>query len=234
MDDTRQRIVAAAAAILAEKGRDCVTTRAVSAKAGVQDPAIYRLFGDKRGLLDAVTVYGFEQYMKDKAALPVTDDPVENLRAGWDLHIQFGLANPALYSLIYGDPRPGATSPAAEVAIAVLHQHIHDIAAAGLLSISEERAAQLVHAAGSGTTLALLAQPESQRDMAASTLAREAVIAAITTDKKARETSDVTVAAIALRANLTETSALTTTESALMRDWLDRVIAENHHRKDSR
>ncbi|WP_338419811.1 TetR family transcriptional regulator [Streptomyces klenkii] len=31
-----------------------MTTRAVAAAAGVQAPAIYRLFGDKDGLLEAV------------------------------------------------------------------------------------------------------------------------------------------------------------------------------------
>lgn len=226
MDATRERIVAAAAAILAENGRDGVTTRAVSARAGVQDPAIYRLFGDKRGLLDAVTAYGFEQYMHDKLELPLTDDPVENLRAGWDLHVDFGLANPALYTLIYGDPQPAKTSAAAEAAVAVLQHHIHAIAAAGRLVVSEARAAQLVHAAGSGTTLALLAQPAEQRDLAVSALAREATLAAITTAPPPRVLSDVTTAAVALRANITHTTALTTSEIALLRDWLDRVIAD--------
>ncbi|MGC5311828.1 helix-turn-helix domain-containing protein [Micromonospora zamorensis] len=42
---TRDRIVEAAGRLLAESGRDAVTTRVVSAAAGVQPPAIYRLFG---------------------------------------------------------------------------------------------------------------------------------------------------------------------------------------------
>jgi AcrR family transcriptional regulator len=37
-------------------GRRAVTTRAVAAGAGVQAPTIYRLFGDKDGLLDALAV----------------------------------------------------------------------------------------------------------------------------------------------------------------------------------
>ena len=110
---TRDRIVAAAAALLAAGGREGVSTRAVSAAAGVQAPAIYRLFGDKQGLLDAVAAHGFTSYLDDKTDLKPGDDPVGDLRAGWDLHIGFGLANPALYSLMYGEPRPGASSPAA-------------------------------------------------------------------------------------------------------------------------
>src|SRR5258706_130799 len=78
---TRDRIVAAAAALLTEGGREAVSTRAVSAAAGVQAPAIYRIFGDKQGLLDAVASHGFATYLAGKAALPHSDDPVEDLRA---------------------------------------------------------------------------------------------------------------------------------------------------------
>ncbi|NED93539.1 helix-turn-helix transcriptional regulator, partial [Streptomyces sp. SID11233] len=47
MEGLRERIVAAATELLEESGREAVTTRAVAARAGVQAPAIYRLFGDK-------------------------------------------------------------------------------------------------------------------------------------------------------------------------------------------
>ena len=108
-DETRERIVATAAELLARGGREAVTTRAVATAAGVQPPTIYRLFGDKVGLLDAVAEHGFQAYLADKGAGP-SADPVEDLRAGWDLHVGFGLANPGLYALMYGDPRPGAAS----------------------------------------------------------------------------------------------------------------------------
>src|SRR4051794_36006940 len=50
----RDRILQAAARLLAEGGREAVSTRAVSRAAGVQAPTIYRQFGDMQGLLDAV------------------------------------------------------------------------------------------------------------------------------------------------------------------------------------
>ena len=49
-----ERMVRAAADLLQSGGIDAVSTRAVAAAAGVQPPAIYRQFGDKDGLLDAV------------------------------------------------------------------------------------------------------------------------------------------------------------------------------------
>jgi len=222
-DDRRERILAAAAELLAHGGREAVSTRAASAAAGVQAPTIYRLFGDKQGLLDAMATHGFATYLASKNDVQPSADPVEDLRAGWDLHVGFGLANPALYSLMYGEPRPGQVPPAARRAAEVLAQHVRRIAEAGRLRVGEERAAQLIHAAGSGTTLTLIALPPDRRDPALSELAREAVIAAITTDAPAHVAPGPVGAAAALRAVLPQTDALTGPERALLHEWLDRV-----------
>jgi AcrR family transcriptional regulator len=232
----RARILAATAELLTEGGREAVSTRAVGAAAGVQAPTIYRLFGDKQGLLDAVATEGFAAYLKDKTGLAPTADPVADLRTGWDLHVDFGLANPALYLLMYAEPRPGATPPPAAVAGAeILAAHIRRVAEAGRLKVGEERAAQLVHAAGSGTTISLIALPEDRRDPELSTLAREAVIAAITTDAPVTETPGPVTAAVALRAVLPQTTALTDGEQRLLGEWLDRIAREDRpHRRPER
>jgi len=222
-DSHRARIITAAARLLAESGREAVSTRAVSAAAGVQAPTIYRLFGDKQGLLDAVAAHGFAAYLNEKTDLTPSGDPVEDLRTGWDLNIGFGLANPALYALMYGEPRPDATPPAALAAAEVLAAHIHRIAEAGRLRVDEERAAQLVHAVGGGTALALIATPEDRRDLTVSDLAREAVIAAIITDAPALAVPGPAGAAVALRAVLPQTSALSANERSLLKEWLDRI-----------
>jgi AcrR family transcriptional regulator len=82
-DETRARIVAAAAGLIAAGGRDAATTRAVAAAARVQAPTIYRLFGDKRGLLDAVAEYEMAAYMAEKARRAPHPDPLQDLRDGW-------------------------------------------------------------------------------------------------------------------------------------------------------
>ena len=223
-DRPRERILAAAAELLAQGGRDAVSTRAVSAAAGVQAPTIYRLFGDMQGLLDAVATHGFTAYLSSKTGLEPTADPVQDLRAGWDLHVGFGLAQPALYVLMYGEPRPGAApTPAAAAAAEVLATHIRRIAEAGRLRVSEERAAQLVHAAGFGITITLIAMPADHRDPALSDIAREAVIAAITTDVPIAAAPGPVSAAAALRAVLPQTTALTSQERGLLQEWLDRI-----------
>ncbi|MFC4627443.1 TetR/AcrR family transcriptional regulator [Promicromonospora alba] len=222
-DRHRARIITAAARLLAESGREAVSTRAVSAAAGVQAPTIYRLFGDKQGLLDAVAADGFAAYLDEKADLKPSGDPVEDLRAAWDLNIGFGLANPALYALMYGEPRPDASPPAALAVGEVLAARIHRIAAVGRLRVDEERAAQLVHAVGGGTVLMLIATPEDRRDLTVSDLAREAVIAAIITDAPAPAAPGPAGAAVALRAVLPQTSALSANERSLLTEWLDRI-----------
>jgi AcrR family transcriptional regulator len=189
----------------------------VSAKAGVQAPTIYRLFGDKSGLLDAVAEHGFAAYLQEKGAPEPARDPVEDLRAGWDLHVGFGLANPALYTLMFGDPR--APSPAARAALAVLHDRIRRIAVAGRLQVGEERAANLVQAVGQGTVLRLLARP----DPGLSDAAFDTVVRAITTDAPAVQSPGPAAAATALRATLDDAGALTPGERRLLGEWLDRL-----------
>ena len=219
----RSRIVAAAARLLESGGEDAVSTRAVSAAAGVQGPTIYRLFGDKAGLLDAVTTDGFERYLAEKTVREETDDPVADLRTGWDLHVGLALERPALYTLMYARPKGAGQSPAARAAFAVLAALVRRIAAAGRLRVGEDRAVGLVHAAGSGVALSLIAVPVRERDLGLSDAAREAVIAAITTDAAEAPAAGPVAAAVSLRAALDDVDVLTRAERGLLAEWLGKV-----------
>jgi AcrR family transcriptional regulator len=221
--DTRDRILEAAAALLVAEGRDGLSTRAVSAAAGVQPPALYRLFGDKDGLLDAVAAYGFDEYLTSKRELGSTGDAVEDLRRGWDLHVEFGLSRPEFYVLMYGDARPGRTSPAAREAEAMLRSIIERVAEAGRLRVSVERAARLVHATGMGVVLNLIATPEKERDAELSTTARETVLSRILTGPEEPAGSNLPERAIALRAGLDGAAVLSEAERVLLAEWLDRI-----------
>ena len=224
--DPRTRILGAALKLLAKEGRDALTTRAVAEAAGVQPPVLYRLFGDKQGLLDAAAEYGFSAYLLQKQARGSIDDPIEALRSGWDLHIEFGLNNPALYLLMYADPRPERKSPAAAAAFRRLCEHISRVAAAGKLRVNEERAAHLFHAAASGMLLTLLAMPHAARDMTLSILGREAALTAITSEVPVSTKAGSSEAAIALRALLSNSAPLSAGERALLLELLDRLAAQ--------
>ena len=224
---TRDRIVRAAAGLLVEGGREAVTTRAVAAAAGVQAPTIYRQFGDMRGLLDEVASFGFSRYLRDKTARERAEDPVEDLRRGWDMHVEFGLENPGFYTLMYGDPRPGVEPTAAREASEILHGLVQRVAEAGRLRVDVESAVHMSHAAGVGVTLTLIGTRPEERDPAVSGATREAILAAVTTDA-APDTATghdrVPGRAVALKAALPETPAgFTPPESDLLSEWLDRL-----------
>ena len=225
-DDTRARIVAAAISLLNREGRDSVTSRAVADAAGIQAPTIYRLFGDMSGLLDAVAEHGFSTYLEEKKLHSLGDDPVAYLRAGWSLHINFGLSHPALYKLMYCDPQPGVRSPAAARSHRILSEHIHRVAVAGRLRVSEERATDLFHSSACGIVLTLLAMPEAGRDMGIAEITRESILAAITTEVPLMKARGSAAAAISLRAVLDEAASLTQGERMLIGEWLDRLANE--------
>src|SRR5438445_2948743 len=108
--DARARIVRAAAELLATGGRNAVTTRAVSAAAGVQPPTIYRHFGDMQGLLGVVARETLAIHVREQAIRALTSDPVEDLRRGWDLHLAFNLAHPDAFALKYNAPSAAASA----------------------------------------------------------------------------------------------------------------------------
>ncbi|MFI7410194.1 TetR/AcrR family transcriptional regulator [Streptomyces sp. NPDC049627] len=222
---TRQRVIEAAVELLTRGGRDAVTTRAVADEAGLQPPAIYRLFGDKEGLLDAVAEHGFTAFLAGKHVDPDPPDPVEDLRTGWGVAVEFGLANPALYTLMYSEPTK-ATSAAFKAGMEILMGRIRRLAAGGWLRVNEELAAQIVHATARGAVLTWLSLPEGRRDPALLTTLREAMVAAVTHQQPAVQDPGPAGAARALHAALTEQTTLSSAEQYLLREWLDRLAAD--------
>ena len=220
----RERIVEAAAGLLRDHGVAATTTRAVAAAAGVQSPAIYRLFGDKDGLLDAAVEHVLATYVAGKDLATESEDPVADLRRGWDAHIDFGLANPGMTSLL-ADPRRSARSPAFARGADVLRARVRRVAAAGRLRVSEEHAVTLLQAVATGTLLSLLGRPPEDRDRALADAAYAAVAGQVLTDAPAFATAGTVAAAVALRGGVDELNALRASEQALLADWLDRVIA---------
>ncbi|NKQ51436.1 TetR/AcrR family transcriptional regulator [Amycolatopsis sp. K13G38] len=220
--ETRSRIVEAAARLLHEEGPAAVTTRAVADAAGVQAPAIYRLFGDKDGLLDAVAEHELARYVNDKTRAAETEDPVADLRAAWNRHIRFGLANPALFATL-ADPARAGRSPVAAAGLDVLRARVRRIAAIGRLRVAERRAVDLIHAAGTGAVLTLLAQPAEDRDSRLADLLYDAVMRTVLTEAPGTGTDHVSAAAVALRAAASGLPMFTTAERSLLAEWLDRL-----------
>ncbi|BCJ54457.1 TetR family transcriptional regulator [Actinoplanes sp. NBRC 14428] len=223
-DQARQRVIEAAIDLLNRGGRDAVTTRAVAETAGLQPPAIYRLFGDKDGLLDAVAEHGFTAFLATKHVDPDPQDPIEDLKAGWDVAVEFGLANPALYTLMYGEPTR-ATSAAFKTGMEILMARIRRLAAGGWLRVDEDLAAQIIHATARGAVLTWLSLPEHRRNPALLTTMRESMVAAITSERPSVQDTGPAGAARALRAALPEQTTLSSAEQHLLKEWLSRLAA---------
>ncbi|MGA2829153.1 MAG: TetR/AcrR family transcriptional regulator [Streptosporangiaceae bacterium] len=222
-DRTRVHLVEVAAHLLATEGPDAVTTRSVALAAGVQAPTIYRLFGDKSGLLDAVAEHGFASYLARKPPVGTDADPVEGLRAGWELHVGFGLANPGLFRLMHTTLRTPEGRAAAAVGAGVLQARVHRVAEAGRLRVTERRAVELIQAAGTGVVFILIDQAEDERDDTLADTAWESVCATILTDASTAAITGPAAAAVTLHAALPDLKALTPAERALLGDWLDRI-----------
>ena len=238
--DVRARIVRAATDLLARGGRSAVTTRAVSAAAGVQPPTIYRHFGDMQGLLDVAVRETLAIHVRAGRLAARTDDPVEDLRRGWDLYVAFGLAHPDAFALKYGAPSVGSSLSVIREGFEVLQGLVARIAQAGRLRVDVAHATDLLHAAATGVTLALAASPPEERDQRLSQTMREAILTAITVTASAQAPNGgpdaaptaerVAVHAIALRALLTEApSVLSPAERQLLSDWLDRLATARSH-----
>jgi AcrR family transcriptional regulator len=222
-DRTRAQLVEVAARLLAAEGPDAVTTRAVALAAGVQAPTIYRLFGDKNGLLDAVAEHGFASYLARKPPVGTDADPVESLHAGWELHVGFGLANPRLFRLMHTALRTPEGQAVAATGTGILQARVHQVAEAGRLRVTERRAVDLIRSAGTGVVFTLIDQAPAERDDTLADTAWESVCAAILADASTAAIPGPAAAAVTLRAALPDLTALTPAERALLSDWLDRI-----------
>ncbi len=219
-------MVQAAIDLLASAGREGVSTRAVCAAAKVQTPTIYRHFGDMRGLMDAAVSRCQENYLNAKRTRPRENDPVDDLRRGWDLHVEFGLANPGVYALLHGELRPNHRPAAVGEGEAMLRELVERIAKAGRLRVDPDLAVQMIHSACRGVTLNLISTPTSERDLGLSAATREALLTALTTDPPPVPEDDGDLRArhaVALKAALGEPAGFTPGEASLLREWLDRL-----------
>jgi len=224
--EAAEKVLEAAAGLLGSGGVDAVSTRAVASAAGVQPPTIYRQFGDKQGLLDAVTGYVLQNYLQHKRRAARTDDPVQDFRDSWDLHVDFGLTHPDCYILAYVQPHPGRMPVLARESLEILQRLVERIGDRGLLKMSVKRAVEYVHGAGVGHVLSQMRVPPGERDPQLSVITRENAIAAIATDGSRQPApADLPGRAVALREALRSNTngAFSLGEKAMMAEWLDRL-----------
>lgn len=224
-DDLRNALLAAAETQLIAAPDGEIATRAVCQAVGVTQPVLYRIFGDKRGLLDALAEAGLERYTARKAELDTSPDPAADLRKGWADHLAFAEENPDLYQLMFA-PRPWASKRARDGVTALLRVTLSRCAAAGVLRIDIDVAASILLAANVGLALNRMSDPTHDASIDVANALRDALMSAILVDTNATTPSDTGAAArrqIRAQLRLNPAGALLPEEAALMTVWLDRL-----------
>jgi len=228
----RIRIIKTAAALLAKSVDGEVSTREICGAAGVTAPTLYHHFRDKESLIRAVVDYGWTSFLESKrtVAAVVHDHVGDDIRAGWNNHIEFARENPNFYRLMWS-PGVAPNSVALLEAHRLLSDRLKLGASRGQLRISPAMAARVVMSATVGAALGLITQPEHYTDDAFSKQLREAVIAHGTvgaaTNGQGRSrramspSATFASAAATLSSKLeSEPSSLTPAERELLQQWL--------------
>lgn len=217
MESGKSRLIEAARLMLAEHPGREPSTRELYEAAGVAAPTLYHHFGDKDGLLQAVSEGAFAAYLERKRSVPRTGDLLADFAAGWDMHVSFGVENPVLYAIMYGrgDRR---RSPAAQTAEAELRRGLERLKGAGLLRTDVDEAIAVTTAMAIGCVTRLIQDGGSATGPLARRI-RGALMSELTA--QAHEPGTADQAAALLLARLGPSPALfTPAEEALLRQWL--------------
>ena len=98
----RRLILDAAAELFVKEGFEKVSMRRIAKKIDYSPMSIYLHFRDKAALLDTICVETFATLIKRLAKLhDYSDDPIETLKAGLRVYIEFGLRHPYHYQLTF-------------------------------------------------------------------------------------------------------------------------------------
>ena len=100
---TPSKLLAAAAEVLANEGRDAVTVRRLATEIGASTMAVYTHFGSLDDVLTALYRDGFDRFGAALDAPPVTDDPVADWMQQGRAYRRFALENRHLYRVMFHD-----------------------------------------------------------------------------------------------------------------------------------
>lgn len=141
--DLRAALLAAAEDELAERGVEGFSLRQVAKRAGVSHAAPAHHFGDAAGLLTALAAEGFRQFLAAQAAREAraAPDPASQLVAAGLGYVDFAMARPALFRLLWQSERPDFGNADLGQAARAAFQHLVDqVMAAGGRSTADEAA----------------------------------------------------------------------------------------------
>ena len=108
-DETvRVRLLEEAGRLLAEDGPEALSLRRLAAEVGTSTTAVYSLFGGKPELVREIHREAFRRFGARLAEVRRTDDPLRDLAELATAYRDYALANPHLYTVMFGRPVPDA------------------------------------------------------------------------------------------------------------------------------
>lgn len=181
--DLRAALLAAAEAELAERGIEGFSLRAVAKRAGVSHAAPAHHFGDTPGLLTALAAEGFRRFLATQQAREAQaprEARAQIVAAGLG-YIDFALARPALFRLMFGSRRPDFGHADLTAAAQAAYRHLEaQTAAAGGRSVQDVAAAWavahgLADLMAAGRLTSLQHMPADARDAACAAIIARAL-----------------------------------------------------------
>ncbi|TDC48527.1 TetR/AcrR family transcriptional regulator [Actinomadura sp. KC345] len=140
----RTTLLDAASRLLAAEGPQALALRRIAVEVGCSTTVLYRMFGGKSGLTEALYIEGFRRFRERLAAVPPDPDPRVRLHALGLAYRDNALAERNYYGLMFGEPVPGFRPGekallTALSAYAILEDAVAACAAAGLLIDADPR-----------------------------------------------------------------------------------------------
>jgi AcrR family transcriptional regulator len=112
----REALMATGLDLLAEQDEETVSLREIARRAGVSATSVYRHFPDKNALFAALARQGLDRLAQSQRQVSATaGGGAAGFRAAGEAYVQFALANPALFRLIFTAPQRHACAPAGEM-----------------------------------------------------------------------------------------------------------------------
>ena len=105
-EELSERLLDAAAQVLAEHGLGELTVRRVAERAESSTMGVYSRFGGRSGILEALYRRLFAQLARELRAVPATADPVQDIRSLTEAYRAFAVAGPQRYAFMFADPLP--------------------------------------------------------------------------------------------------------------------------------
>jgi AcrR family transcriptional regulator len=118
-ESARAAVLTAAWELVREEGLAALSLRELAQRAGITTPTVYAYFESKNAILDAMFAQAAQEFADVKAALPVTDDPQEDLLTDVRAFITFCVTDVPRYQLLFQHSVPGFTPSAESYELAI-------------------------------------------------------------------------------------------------------------------